>query len=321
MDQLVTPRDGVAGSIGIRSDGDGPPVLFLHGLGGTRAAWEPQLESLSPDFRCIAWDMPGYGVSAPLPAPLTFEAIADAAAQLLDDLDIARADIVGLSFGGQQALHLALRHPDRIRRLVLADTSARFGADGTDVDEWKQLRLAPLDDGRTVRELDMAFLYQSTELGAVGEDEQFLAVVSDVGPVEVLSYGMFGRRTAARTAEALTLLQEAIADDEAIEAAGPPRLFGYHSPMVPIQQQYFEGPTAGPARRRATRPWAGRRFSVDPNRLRKTTRPATKLMRNDSVEALGICPHSPPLAASERREDLFSRTWPFSSRRRGDSVN
>ena len=131
-----------------REAGDGPPVLFLHGLGGTRFAWEPQLEGLSARYRCIAWDMPGYGDSDPLPE-LTFPAIADAIAMLLDQLDIERTHIVGLSFGGQQAMHFALRHPDRLDRLVLADTSHRFGADGTNPEEWKRLRLDALDAAST----------------------------------------------------------------------------------------------------------------------------------------------------------------------------
>ncbi len=146
---VVGPVDWLDGPIAYREAGAGSPVVFLHGLGGSRYAWEPQLETFGSSYRCIAWDMPGYGESRPLAVPLSFPALADAVARLLDDLDIERADLVGLSFGGQQALHVALRHPDRLRRLVLADTSARFGADGTDADEWKRQRLDPLDRGIT----------------------------------------------------------------------------------------------------------------------------------------------------------------------------
>ena len=148
----MTPTDHLTGPIAHRECGDGPPVLFLHGLGGTRYAWEPQLEDLSASYRCIAWDLPGYGDSAPI-RPLTFPVIVDAIVGLLDQLAIDRVDVVGLSFGGQQALHLALTHPDRVGRLVLADTSARFGADGTDPEEWMRLRLDPLDAGVTPAEM------------------------------------------------------------------------------------------------------------------------------------------------------------------------
>jgi 3-oxoadipate enol-lactonase len=153
----VTPTDHRSGPIAYRAAGDGPVVLFLHGLGGSRTAWEPQLEQLSDGFRCIAWDLPGYGESEPL-VPLTFPGIADAAVELLDRLGVERAHVVGLSFGGQQALHLALRHPDRVDRLVLADTSACFGADGTDPEAWKRLRLDPLDAGVTPAEMAPAVI-------------------------------------------------------------------------------------------------------------------------------------------------------------------
>ncbi len=129
-----------------REAGAGPPVVFLHGLGGSRTAWGPQLRGLTDRFRCIAWDMPGYGASAPL-APLTLPAIADQLASLLDTLRIETADLVGLSFGGMSALHAAIRHPRRVRRLVLAGTSPAFGLDGTSPQAWRAARLAPLDGG------------------------------------------------------------------------------------------------------------------------------------------------------------------------------
>ena len=170
------------GSIAYRTSGTGQPVLFLHGLGGSATAWEPQLDDLGDTYRCIAWDMPGYGESAPI-VPLTFPAIADAVARLLDELDIDRADVVGLSFGGQQALHVALRHPDRVERMVLADTSARFGADGTDVDEWKRLRLDPLDAGVTPAEMAPGVIDAITAPGFAGrERDRAIAAFARIPP-------------------------------------------------------------------------------------------------------------------------------------------
>ena len=122
--------------------------MFLHGLGGSRTSWEPQLTGLRTEFRCIAWDMPGYGASVPV-APLTFATIADSVARLLDDAGVERAHLVGESFGGMHALHTALHHPQRVARLVLANTSPAFGLDGTDPAAWRAARLAPLDGGLT----------------------------------------------------------------------------------------------------------------------------------------------------------------------------
>ncbi len=164
-------RDDVVDGIGIRSTGDpeAPTILFLHGLGGSRTAWDTVMASLADRAHCVAWDMPGYGVSRPL-VPLTFGGIAEAARRVLDGLGVGRAHVVGLSFGGQQAQHLALAHPGRIDRLVLADTSAVFGADGTDVGEWKARRLDPLDRGVTPAEMAASVVRAITAPGFGGPE-------------------------------------------------------------------------------------------------------------------------------------------------------
>jgi len=150
----VTPVD-FCGEIAWREAGTGPEtIVFLHGLALTRTSWDPQLVALADRFRCVAWDMPGYGASAPMP-DLTFEVIADHVVQLLDRLEVAKAHLVGLSFGGMHALHTALRHPARVDRMVLFATSPAFGLDGTDADEWRRKRLDPLDRGLTPA--DIAF--------------------------------------------------------------------------------------------------------------------------------------------------------------------
>lgn len=138
-----------SGRTGWREAGEGPPLLFLHGLGGTRSSWNPQLAYFATTRRCIAWDMPGYGDST-CPAALTYAYIADRLVELLDHLHIDRADMVGLSFGGMHILHTALRHPDRVGAIVLADTSPAFGMNGTRAEDWKAARLGPLDAGETV---------------------------------------------------------------------------------------------------------------------------------------------------------------------------
>lgn len=143
-----TSAELASGMTGWREAGSGPPLLFLHGLGGTRGSWNPQLDHFAAGHRCIAWDMPGYGVSTG-ETPLTYARIADRLVELLDHLQIDQADMVGLSFGGMHALHTALNHPTRVSRLVLADTSPAFGMNGTDPDEWKAARAGALDAGET----------------------------------------------------------------------------------------------------------------------------------------------------------------------------
>ncbi len=137
-----------SGEVGWREVGLGEPLLFLHGLGGTRGSWNPQLAYFASGRRCIAWDMPGYGESTG-EDPLTYERIASRVVELLDHLQIDRIDMVGLSFGGMHALHTALNHPERVGQLVLADTSPAFGMNGTRPEEWKAARLGAMDAGET----------------------------------------------------------------------------------------------------------------------------------------------------------------------------
>ena len=144
----VTATDVDQGPVAWREAGEGEVVLLLHGLGGSRTAWRSQLDGLSTRHRVVAWDLPGYGASAVLDGPLTFPALADAVARLLDALGTDRAHVVGLSMGGMIAQHAALHHPDRVRSLALLSTSPAFGLDGTRPEDWRAARLAPLDAGR-----------------------------------------------------------------------------------------------------------------------------------------------------------------------------
>lgn len=137
-----------SGTCGWREAGEGEPLLFLHGLGGTRGAWNPQLEQFASTRRCIAWDMPGYGASS-REQTLTYKRIADRLVELLDHLDLGAPDVVGLSFGGMHALHTALNYPERVGRLVLADTSPAFGMNGTTPADWKAARTGAIDAGET----------------------------------------------------------------------------------------------------------------------------------------------------------------------------
>jgi 3-oxoadipate enol-lactonase/4-carboxymuconolactone decarboxylase len=130
-----------------RSSGsaDAPPAVFIHGLGGNRFSWEPQLSALADVRQCLACDLPGYGRSAGLPG--TLPELAGLVAHWIAGLGRGPADVVGLSFGGMVAQHLALDHPGAVRTLALLDTSPAFGFDGvTTPGEWLATRVTPSPD-------------------------------------------------------------------------------------------------------------------------------------------------------------------------------
>ena len=103
--------------------GSGPPLLLLMGIGGNLDMWQPLRHQLSA-FTTIAYDSPGTGGSPSSALPLPMPALAWLAASVLDALGYPSADVLGYSFGGLVAQQLALQHSRRVRRLILASTSA-----------------------------------------------------------------------------------------------------------------------------------------------------------------------------------------------------
>ncbi len=110
--------------------GAGPAALLvvLHGNGGNLAAMRHQIDFFRTTRQVIAIDSRGHGRSEMGATPLTYEKIADDVAALLAQLHAAPADILGWSDGGIVALQLALRHPQRVRRIALSGANLDVAA-------------------------------------------------------------------------------------------------------------------------------------------------------------------------------------------------
>lgn len=111
-------------TIGFDDVGDGEPLVFVHGHPFDRSMWDSQLDAFSDRHRVIAADLRGYGESTVVPGTTPLGTFADDIAALLEHLAIDRAVLCGLSMGGQIVMEFVRRLPDRVRGLVLADTSA-----------------------------------------------------------------------------------------------------------------------------------------------------------------------------------------------------
>lgn len=104
----------------VDSGGDGAPIVFVHGLSSHLGFWEYQLPELAKTHRVLALDLPGYGASARPDAPYTPPWYAEVVADWMFAVGVERATLVGHSMGGQVVMELALCHPERVERLVLA---------------------------------------------------------------------------------------------------------------------------------------------------------------------------------------------------------
>jgi poly(3-hydroxyalkanoate) depolymerase len=103
--------------------GSGPPLLLIMGIGGHLEMWRPLIVELGA-FQTIVFDMPGCGRSPTSRRPMRMGQLARLVEGLLDHLDLAQVDVLGFSYGGFVAQQLALQARSRVRRLVLAATSA-----------------------------------------------------------------------------------------------------------------------------------------------------------------------------------------------------
>ncbi len=115
-----TSRDGL--EIAYVDSGEGPPIVFVHGVLADHRQWCFNLPHFARRHRTVAIDLPGHGRSASPPDyPYTMGHHAAALLDLLDHLGLGRVVLVGNSMGGHVSLRTALDHPDRVSRLVLVD--------------------------------------------------------------------------------------------------------------------------------------------------------------------------------------------------------
>jgi pimeloyl-ACP methyl ester carboxylesterase len=127
------PTTGYASVNGVKMyyevHGSGEPVVLLHGAFMTITNnWTGWIDELAKTRKVIAVEMQGHGRTADIPRDITYENLADDVAALLEHLKIPQADLIGYSMGGAVAMQCAIRHPDKVRKVVVI--SSTFRRDG-----------------------------------------------------------------------------------------------------------------------------------------------------------------------------------------------
>lgn len=147
--------------------GSGPTVLMLHDADGGHLSFAPQVETLaSAGYRAVAWDMPGYGFSAPV-EPFGFLGVARRCMLLIEALQVERLALVGHGLGAMLALELALRVPERIDRLFLCAGGPPL--DAAALARWQAPRVQALSDGEPMERIASRLVPQQIGPGALPE--------------------------------------------------------------------------------------------------------------------------------------------------------
>lgn len=126
-------------------------IIFLHAMAGSATAWSPQLDAFSNEYRCISWDMPGFGESPDAPEGADMDWIVKCLASFVKDtLQIKTAHFVGLSVGGMIIQHFAATNGHMIDSIAILDSSPKFGFGGDmKPSEFAEPILADLANGKS----------------------------------------------------------------------------------------------------------------------------------------------------------------------------
>ena len=177
-----------------------PAILACHRLfsctasAARRGPGADRSQRSADGYRAIAWDMPGYGGSAPL-ATASIATLAEALQNFLDQVGATKPVLVGHSIGGMIVQQWLVKHPGTAAAVVLAQTSPAFGkADGDWQKSFIEARLGPLDRGETMRSLASRLVNE-----LVGDDP-------DAGGMEVARDCMAAVPEASYRASMLALL-------------------------------------------------------------------------------------------------------------------
>jgi 3-oxoadipate enol-lactonase len=220
--------------------GEGPPIVFAHGLGGTHASWWQQIPAFAERWTCVVFAARGFYPSR-LSEPqqdgssIVDDFVGDLAA-LVEELHLDEVRLVAQSLGGWACLEYALAHPDRVPALILADTTGTVRpaveANPADSEALFERGIHPACGERMFREQPaLHWLYRSLDELSLGLDKRAIAVgltaartrsPEDLGGLAVPVLGIAGAEDVVIAPEAVRALVSAMPNGryEEVSAAG-----------------------------------------------------------------------------------------------------
>lgn len=191
----IPPRPHLALDV----QGEGPLLIFLHGIGGNRTNWHDQLPVFARHCTVLTWDARGYGLSDDYDGPLDPLDFSHDLKRLLDHYGAQRAHLVGLSMGGMIAQDFYSLYPERVATLVLCDTSDGLNNTLTSAqrEEFIRLRTGPLLAGKEPR--DMAPTVADTLIGRQSSRTAWQRLVDSMAALHKESYIKTVRANTTRT--------------------------------------------------------------------------------------------------------------------------
>ncbi len=140
MTELFADVNGI--KICYEVQGDGYPIVLIHGFGVKKARWIGQFAQLSEHFKVIRFDNRGAGKSDRPNEPYTMELFAEDTKGLLDSLGIEKAHIIGWSVGGMIAQHFAIKYTNNVEKLILINTIDAWPSDKSGLELYKNAQIA-----------------------------------------------------------------------------------------------------------------------------------------------------------------------------------